>query len=80
MVGLGHVRTKVSDVQCTPVTLCPIINESFSDNGLAGVIGGGLDIKVNNSIQIRAIQVDYNPIRIGGQTDHNIRLGAGIVF
>jgi hypothetical protein len=80
MVGLGHVRTKVGDVQCTPVTLCPVIEESFSDNGLAGVIGGGLDIKLNNSIQIRAIQVDYNPIRIGGQTDHNLRLGAGIVF
>ena len=80
MVGLGHVRTKVGDVQCTPITLCPVIEESFSDNGLSGVIGGGLDIKVNNSIQIRAIQVDYNPLRLAGETSHNLRLGAGIVF
>jgi hypothetical protein len=80
MVGLAHVRTKVGDVECTPVTLCPVIEESFSDNGLSGIIGGGLDIKLNKSIQIRAIQVDYNPIRIAGQTDHNLRLGAGIVF
>ena len=80
MVGLGHVRTKVGDVECTPIALCPVIEESFSDSGLSGVIGGGLDIKVNDSIQIRAIQVDYNPIRIAGQTDHNMRIGAGIVF
>lgn len=80
MVGLGHVRTKVSDVQCTPVIACPVINESFSDNGLAGVVGGGIDFKVNDTIQIRAIQVDWNPLRINGTTDHNLRIGAGIVF
>ena len=80
MVGLGHVRTKVSDLQCSPILACPVLEESFSDNGFSGVFGGGLDIKVNNSIQIRAIQVDYNPIWIGGGTDHNLRLGAGIVF
>ncbi len=81
MVGLGHVRTKVSDVVCSPVALCPVGgDESFSENGLSGIIGGGLDFKVNDSIQIRAIQVDYNPIRIAGETGHNLRIGAGIVF
>jgi hypothetical protein len=80
MVGLGHVRTKVKDVVCSPVLDCPVIQESFSDNGLSGIIGGGLDFKLNNSIQIRAIQVDYNPLRIGGETSHNLRIGAGIVF
>ena len=80
MVGLGHVRTKVSNVTCTPANLCPIVNESYSDNGLSGVIGGGLDFRVNSTIQIRAIQVDYNPLRIAGETTHNLRIGAGIVF
>ena len=80
MVGLAHARTKVRDVVCTPVLTCPVVEDSFSDNGLSGIIGGGLDIKLNNSIQIRAIQVDYNPVRIGGFTNHNLRLGAGIVF
>jgi hypothetical protein len=80
MVGLGHVRTKVGDVVCTPVTLCPVVNDSFSDNGFTGVFGGGLDFRLNNSIQIRAIQVDYNPLWINSQVDHNLRIGAGIVF
>lgn len=80
MVGLAHVRTKVSDVVCSPATPCPIISDSFSDNGLSGVFGGGLDFRLNNRIQIRAIQIDYNPIRANGETDNNIRIGAGIVF
>ena len=80
MVGLGHVRTKVSDVACTPIVLCPVIEDSFSDNGFTGVFGGGLDVRLNNSVQIRAIQVDYNPLWINSQVDHNLRIGAGIVF
>ena len=80
MVGLAHVRTKVTDATCSPATPCPVINESFSDNGLSGVFGGGLDLRLNNRIQIRAIQVDYNPVRANGQTDNNLRIGAGIVF
>jgi opacity protein-like surface antigen len=81
MIGAGHVRTKISDFTCTGTT-CPTVspNGSFSDTGLAGVLGGGLDFKVNKNIQIRAIQLDYNPMRIAGSTDHNVRIGAGIVF
>jgi hypothetical protein len=80
MGGLGHVRTKVSDLQCSVVLNCPVLEESFSDNGFTGVFGGGLDIRLNNKVQIRAIQVDYNPLWINSQVDHNLRLGAGIVF
>jgi hypothetical protein len=80
MVGLGHVRTKIRDVQCVPVTPCPVIEDSFSENGLSGVFGGGLDIRLGNRFQIRAIQIDYNPIRFDGGTDNNLRIGAGIVF
>jgi hypothetical protein len=80
MVGLGHVRTKVNDVVCTPVLLCPVTEDSFSDNGFSGVFGGGIDFRLNNTIQIRAIQVDYNPLWINSQVDHNLRIGAGIVF
>jgi hypothetical protein len=80
MVGLGHARTKVSDVVCTPNIGCPVINETISDTGLSMILGGGLDFRLNDSIQIRAIQVDYNPVRVFGGTDHNLRLGAGIVF
>ena len=35
----------------------------FDDAGLAAAIGGGLDIRVSNRVDIRAFQIDYNPMR-----------------
>ena len=53
---------------------------SDSETGFAGVIGGGLDIRVTPRIDIRAIQFDYNPTRLGDATQHNFRVGVGLVF
>lgn len=83
LVGVGHARTKFSDFSCTPGNLCAAVvvpDETAGGTGFAGAFGGGLDIRVNDKIQIRAFQVDYNPVRIEGQTGHNARFGAGIVF
>ena len=82
MAGLGHFRTKVGNYTCSG-TDCPTFlpnDETFSENGFSGVIGGGVDVRLNNRVQIRAIQVDYNPIRVEGATLNNLRIGAGIVF
>lgn len=83
MVGAAHARTKISDFQCAPSNLCAAVvipPDSFSDTGVSGIIGGGLDIRVGDRFQIRAFQVDYNPTRVEGFTQHNARFGAGIVF
>ncbi len=50
------------------------------DNGLALAFGGGVDIRVHKNIDVRAIQLDYNPNRFDGETDHNIRVGVGLNF
>jgi len=42
--------------------------------------GGGLDIRLNDRLDIRAVQVDWNPIRSGGVTTNNLRFGVGIVI
>jgi len=84
LVGVGHGRTKVSNVSCSnasvSTSICSGLADSFDNTGLAGAFGGGLDIKVSDKIDIRAIQVDYNPIRFDGQTDHNFRFGFGVIF
>lgn len=80
LVGAGHVRANVKNFSCSNLTPCPVFEEKFSETGLAGAFGGGLDVKVSDKISIRAFQVDYNPIRIDGNTGHNVRIGAGIVF
>ena len=58
---------------------CPI-NELSTETRFAGAVGGGLDIKASNRFDIRAIQVDYNPMRLGESTQNNLRIGVGLVF
>ena len=82
MVGAAHARTKLEDFSCVGPNCGLIIepDESFSDTGFGAVIGGGIDFRLNNRVQIRAIQVDYNPTRVSGEWQNNLRIGAGIVF
>lgn len=37
--------------------------EDFSDSGFAAAIGGGLDLRVTDRVDIRLFQIDYNPMR-----------------
>lgn len=84
LVGVGHARAKFKDYTCTPTTgVCPAVivpDTTFSETGFAAAIGGGVDFRVSDRFQIRAIQIDWNPVRIDGSTQNNVRLGAGIVF
>lgn len=50
------------------------------DTGWAAAFGGGVDIRAGKRIDIRVIQVDYNPTRVFDSTQHNFRIGAGIVI
>ncbi|HEV7905760.1 MAG TPA: porin family protein [Pyrinomonadaceae bacterium] len=51
-----------------------------SETGFAAAVGGGLDIRVHKNVDIRAIKVEYNPVRVDGATDNNIRIGVGLNF
>jgi hypothetical protein len=82
LVGLAHGRNKVEfiDVVCIAVVPSPCSNFTETDTGLAGAFGGGLDIRAGSRFDIRAIQIDYNPTRLFDSTQHNFRIGAGIVI
>jgi len=86
MVGAAHARAKFENFACTTSVVggsCNQFNpgsETFSSTGFAGVVGGGIDFRLNNKVQIRAIQFDYNPTRLEGEWQNNLRIGAGIVF
>lgn len=50
---------------------------------IAGSIGGGLDIRWKRSIDIRALEVDYQPTTVDNNTtalENNYRISVGIVF
>ena len=71
MAGIAHARADVSN---------SFASFDESDNGFAAVIGGGVDFKLSDRVDLRAIQFDYNPIRNGGETSNNFRIGIGIIF
>jgi len=84
LAGLSVNRYKNSPPTCTAGT-CPAFITSapgatFNDKGFGLALGGGLDIKINDRIDFRAIQVDYNPIFGNSRTQNNIRFGVGFVF
>jgi len=56
------------------------ISTGYSETAFGWAVGGGVDIKVNKRIAIRAIDVTYLQTRFGGQAQHNGRLSAGVVF
>lgn len=79
LAGAGHRRTKVKGFVCPTGANCSTI-VSNTETGFAGAFGGGLDIKINDRFDFRAIKADYNPIKFDAGTQHNVRLGIGIVF
>lgn len=82
LAGIAYNRFD-SNITCASAGCGTVLipgNFKFSDTGFSAALGGGLDIKINDKIDFRAIQVDYNPIRTNGQWNNNVRFGIGFVF
>ena len=81
LVGVAHARNEATfGGVCAAIVPTPCPNFSESDTGLAGALGGGIDIRASNRFDIRVIQFDYNPTRLFDSTQHNFRIGVGIVI
>ncbi len=59
--------------------LCLVCGE-FSIDRTSFVLdfAGGLDVRLGRRVDLRVIQVGYNPTRFGGETQNNFRLGFGV--
>lgn len=82
LVGVAHTRDRFATF-CTEAncTAQPFVGTfKINDTGFGGAFGGGLDIKINDRIDFRAVQVDYNPVYTRRSLDNNVRIGVGIVF
>ena len=53
---------------------------SDSDTGFSSALGGGLDIRVNNRVAIRAFQLDYFRPNFFGEAHNRGRLAVGVVL
>lgn len=70
---VGGARIRAANQQLTNFT-------DRSDVGLAFAGGIGLDVKVGKTVSLRLLQADYLQTRIFNNVQHNVRLGAGLVF
>jgi opacity protein-like surface antigen len=70
LAGVGHARADVEG----------ITDFNESETGFAAAVGGGVDFRISDRVDFRAIQFDYNPVRSGGETSNNFRIGIGIIF
>lgn len=53
---------------------------SGSDTGFSSALGGGLDVKVNDRVAIRAFQIDYFRPNFFGEAHNRGRLAFGVVL
>lgn len=83
LAGVAYSRAKFDAPACLSGNCTAFIGASgftFTETGFSAALGGGLDIKLNDRLDFRAIQVDYNPIRVQNQWNNNVRFGIGFVF
>ena len=71
LFGASHVRSEATELGQA---------FTFSDTGFGTALGGGLDVRVNDKMAIRVVQVDYLRRRFFDQTQNEGRLVAGVVF
>jgi hypothetical protein len=71
LAGVAHARADVSNAT---------LSFEESDTGFAAAVGGGVDFKLSDRVDLRAVQFDYNPVRANGETSHNFRIGIGLIF
>ena len=83
LVGAAHARNRVevNNLVCIAISPSPCPpNFTETETGFASAFGGGLDIRASNRVDIRVFQIDYNPTRLFDSTQHNFRIGVGIVI
>ena len=51
-----------------------------NETSFAMAFGGGIDIKLNDNVDVTAISVGWNPTRLESETQNNFKIGVGLRF
>lgn len=81
LFGVANTRSKLSITRLNS-------SDTLSSTDFAMAIGGGLDVRVSNRVDLRVFQADYNPIFLrrgnelsfGKSRADNVRFSFGLVF
>ena len=89
LFGVAHRRLR-EEIANNSTTVSSLVSTTDSSTDFTMNLGGGLDYRLNNRFDLRAIQVDYNPIFLRSRTVEDInfpsrtlnglRISVGIVF
>ena len=71
MFGVSRIRTETNEFG-------PTI--SFTDKSFGMALGGGLDIRLNDTVAIRAFQIDYLQTHFFNETQNKGRIAVGVVL
>ena len=71
LIGSAHLKTETTEFG-------PLV--SFSDTSLQTVLGGGLDVRINQRFAVRAFQVDYLRTNFFEESQNKGRISAGLVI
>ncbi len=80
-IGSALTRERVDTYSQNPASGQIILDfKTRSHWGAAGAVGGGLDLRLNERIDLRIIQLDYHKATILNNSTDNFRVGIGLVF
>ncbi len=71
LFGVSHLKTETNEFG-------PLL--SFSDTSFGMALGGGLDVRINDRLAIRAFQADYLRTSFFNDTQSKGRISVGIVL
>jgi opacity protein-like surface antigen len=84
-IARRNLRLEAVDAGATSIASAADSTTNFTMN-----LGGGLDVRVNDRVEVRVIQVDYNPtflrnrtvegLNLPGRTAHGVRISVGLIF
>lgn len=85
VTAFGHALFGVNRSKVSSLALGIITIPGETETDFAMALGGGLDISIGKHVSIRAVQVDYLPVRDDGDVGNplwldNIRLQTGVVI
>lgn len=73
LAGVAHLRSRLTSSAGFPPS-------TGSSTNFALGLGGGLDVRINDHLDFRVIQVDYNPIFDDNSHVNAVRVSVGLVF
>jgi opacity protein-like surface antigen len=71
LVGYGHPHASLTS---------PVVSFEESSNAFSAAVGGGVDFRLSDRVDFRAVQFEWSPVRAHGDTSQNFRFGIGLIF